>query len=169
MRSVAFWSLCIVTLLLVGCAPASTPRPSFCDGIDAQIGGCDSDRAQYSGTTCAEVGREFGAQLDERLLRIYAGPDVANGESKAVRAASATGVTLSLANLHLRRIGIIKECGVAEFMAAAEPLLSEQLHGQAGLYLSDGVTVTYAEWLANLRSMASIIDAVEDAPVPGAS
>lgn len=156
----------VLGTIVAGCGANHEPTPSFCDGIDARIGGCDPDRPRYTGTTCTEVGGEFGRQLDARLVAIYRGPDVVNGESKAVRAANVTGVALSLANLHLRRLGLIRDCDAREFIAAAAALFSPDVQAEAGKYLYDGVTVTYAEWLSNLESMASILDQLEDAPSP---
>jgi hypothetical protein len=141
-------------------------RPSFCDGIDASLGGCAPDRPAYAGATCEAVGHEFGRQLNARLVRIYVGPDVVNGETKAVRVGSVTSVSLSLANLHLRRVGIIAECGADEFIDAAEFEFTAALKADAGKYLADGPAVSYEEWLADLRTFASIIDAEESAPVP---
>lgn len=144
--------------------PTIAPLSSFCDGIDASLGGCAPDRPAYAGTTCDAVGHEFGRQLDERLVAIFVGPDSLNGESKAVRANHVTTVALSLANLHLRQIGIIRECGADEFMAAAELEFSPDLKAQAGTYLHDGPAVTYDAWLANLHGIAVIIDIDEGAP-----
>ena len=73
------------------------------------------------------------------------------------------------ANLHLRRIGIIAQCGVDEFMAAAETQFSAELKVEAGTYLADGPPVAYAVSLDWVRSFATIIDMEEDAPVPPTS
>lgn len=160
-RSVA----CLLWLLpvLAGCSSAS-PTPAFCDGIDASLGGCAPDRPAFTATTCTEVGLEYGTQLNGRLLQIYRGPELVTGESRAVRASHVMSLTTSLANLHLRRIGIVAACGVDEFLAGAEQDFSPELKAQAGKYLDDGREVDYATWLAALRGLVQIIDMEEDAP-----
>lgn len=151
---------------LAGCQVGATETPSFCDGIDGAMGGCAPDRPTFSGTTCAAVGIEFGKQVNDRLLPIFSGPDSVNQESRAVRATQVASVAISLANLHLRRIGIIATCGVDEFMTAAETQFSDEFKAQAGSYRDDGPPVSYEKYLAALRGLVSIIDAEESAPLP---
>lgn len=160
-RSVA----CLLWLLpiLAGCSGQS-PMPSYCDGIDASLGGCAPDRPTFTATTCTEVGREYGTQLNGRLLQIYRGPEFVTDESRAVRASHVMTLTTSLANLHLRQIGIVAACGVDEFVAGAEQDFSPELKAQAGKYLDDGREVDYATWLSALRGLVQIIDMEEGAP-----
>jgi hypothetical protein len=153
----------LVTGFLTGCGLAATPAPTTCDGIDSEVGGCDPDRPRYSGDTCAEVGREAGQFLNDRLLLIYRGPEAVGGESRAVRGGQMMSLIVSLANLHLRQRGIIAECGVDEFMAAAQGSLSDELKQIAGTYLYDGDPVPFEQWLTELRNLLSIIDMEEGA------
>ncbi len=53
------WTLAI---LLTGCAVGlgGSPPLEVCNGISAEMGGCDSDAPSYEGTDCETVGREFG-------------------------------------------------------------------------------------------------------------
>jgi hypothetical protein len=139
------------------------PSPTYCDGIDASLGGCAEDRPAYAGTDCAAVGHEFGRQLNDRLLPIFSGPDVVDQQSKAVRANHVTTVALSLANLHLRESGIVGACTANAFIAAAEQEFGAGLKAEAGKYLHDGPAVSYEEWLANLTSIAQLIDLDEGA------
>ena len=159
----AVFLLVALTAILAGCAlsRAGSPTSSSCDGIDAQLGGCDANRPTFAGADCQAVGRETGRQLNDRLLAIYRGPEAVGNESRAVRASHVMTVTTSLANAYLRQIGIIKKCGVDEFMAAAQTEFSSDFKTLAGTYLNDGPPVTFDEWLAEWRSVVRIIDMEE--------
>lgn len=152
-----------------GCGPGQfggpPASPTYCDGISSEVGGCAPDRPAFAGQTCAEVAQEFGRQLDARLVAIYNGPESKVG-SKAVRAGHYTSVAASLANLRLRRLGLIKECSAPAFVAEAERLFSPELRSHAGELLHDGQPVSYAEWRVTLVDLMSIIDMEEDASVP---
>lgn len=145
-------------MFVVGCMPTGSPGDSSCDGIDAQLGGCDADRAVFTGSTCAEVGTETGRELNYRLLAVYHGADAVNDESKAVRANHVMTVTTSLANQHLRSIGIVATCGLEEFVSAAETQFSVEFKQEAGAYLYDGASASFDDWLAEWQSVARIID-----------
>jgi hypothetical protein len=153
----------MVLALVAGCALSNTgsPTSSSCDGIDAQLGGCDPDRPTFVGQTCEAVGRETGKHLNDRLLVIYRGSATAGNESRAVRANHVMTVTTTLANAHLRSIGIIKECGVDEFMAAANDEFTAEFKRLAGVYLNDGPAMTFDDWLAEWKSVVQIIDMEE--------
>ncbi len=166
MRTIRGYRLIVLltAATLAAACQADAGQASFCDGIDAQVGGCATDRPTFSTTTCAGAGKEFGEQLDARLRPIFQGPAELGGESRAVRAGHTISLTLSLANLHLRRSGIIAQCDADEFMAAAEAQFSAELKRDAGSYLDDGPAVAYDVWLDTLKSMATIIDLEEDVP-----
>lgn len=155
--------LAVVVVVLAGCglSVGGSSTSSSCDGIDAQLGGCDPNRPSFRGIDCESVGRETGRQLNDRLLAIYRGPEVVGNESRAVRASHVMTVTTSLANAYLRQIGIIKACGVDEFMAAAQTEFSSDFHTMAGTYLNDGPPMTFEDWLAEWRSVVRIIDMEE--------
>lgn len=155
--------LAIVAFVLAGCglSVGGSPTSSSCDGIDAQLGGCDTNRPAFAGADCQAVGRETGRQLNDRLLAIYRGPEVVGNETRAVRANHVMTVTTSLANAYLRKIGIIKACGVDEFMAAAQAEFSGDFKAMAGTYLYDGPPATFEDWLAEFRSVVRIIDMEE--------
>lgn len=167
------WSLLPFLFLVAtaGCglgqAPDAEPSPSYCDGVSTEVGGCDADRPTFTGRTCSEVAKEFGLQLDRRLVEIHTGPDSATA-SKAVRAGHYTSVAASLANLQLRRAGQIKECSAGAFVNEAESVFSSELRAHAGELLHDGDPVTYLAWRKTIVDMMSIIDMEEDAPLPSA-
>jgi hypothetical protein len=166
MRTIRGYRLVVLLIAatVAAACQAEAAQSSFCDGIDADVGGCASDRPTFSTTTCAGVGTEFGEQLDARLRPIFQGPADVGGESRAIRAGHTISLTLSLANLHLRRSGIIAQCDADEFIAAAEAQFSAELKRDAGSYLADGPAVSYEVWLDTLKSMATIIDMEEDVP-----
>lgn len=165
-RSTRWWTgLALVALVLAvgGCTlPSGSAGDSSCDGIDAQLGGCDANLPVFVGTTCEAVGSETGRELNDRLLAVYHGPEEANDASRAVRAHQVMTVTTSLANAHLRSIGIIAECGLDEFVAAGESQFSPEFKELAGVYLNDGPPATFEDWLAEWRSVARMIDMEEN-------
>lgn len=61
------------------------PTPTFCDGIDSVIGGCDEDLPPFTATDCAGIGEEFGALLDERTRAVLTGPADVEDEARSVR------------------------------------------------------------------------------------
>ena len=155
--------LVILTAALSGCVLSGvrSPTSSSCDGIDAKLGGCEANQPAFTGADCRAVGRETGSQLNDRLLAIYHGPDVVGNETRAVRANHVMTAATSLANAYLRQIGIIKECSVDEFVAAAQPEFSNDFQALAGTYLNDGAPATFGDWLAEWRSVVRIIDMEE--------
>ncbi|MDQ2964233.1 MAG: hypothetical protein M3R57_00060 [Chloroflexota bacterium] len=164
MRPRLMLRLLIGALVFAACGVGAAPTETFCDGISSQLGGCDPDRPKFSGTTCDEVAREFGREIDTRLLAIYRGSE-SREESKAVRVAHMTSVAAVLANLHLRRLGLIKECTAPAFLDVAEQQFSDELRAHAGEVLYDGPPVPYAEWRKALLGMLIILDQEEDASI----
>jgi hypothetical protein len=162
-------ALAISALLAAGAvaviATAFTPDPKeVCEGIPRHSGGCDPDQPRFSSPTCAGVGEEAGAELDRRGRAIIDGPTSVGGESRAVRLAEMVILVTGRANQYLRDNGMIKACGVDEFMAAAEMRFSEPLKARVGDYLFDDTSRPYSEWLADVRRMARVIDMGEDEP-----
>jgi hypothetical protein len=156
----------VIGAALAGCTLFNAPASTVCDGISSELGGCDADRPSFAGTTCEAVAQEFGDQLDSRLLAIHRGPD-SGGESKSVRATDYAIVAASLANLHLRRIGLIRECSAPDFVRVAETRFSEDFRSVAGALLHDGdVPASYAEWRDWLMALMTIIDSEEDVTLP---
>lgn len=159
-----------VALTIVGSVAvlALKPQPAICNGIDRQLGGCDTDQPVFNGSTCEAVGIEFGDQLDQRIVKILGGPDVVNGERKSVRISAAEFLLTGRANQHLREIGIIAECGADHFLAAAERRFSDTLRAEVGDYLSEFEHHSYADWRADLRKTLRAIDMDENVSNPSA-
>lgn len=164
----------VVATAVVGAvvvANVLAPDPDeVCEGIPREMGGCDPDQPTYAGATCAEVGQEFGAQLDQRGLAVIDGPASRDGESRAVRLNETVILVLGRANQYLRDTGLIHSCGVDGFIAAAETRFSEPFKARVGDYLYDDTSRPYAEWLEELRRIARVVDMDEDQPfLPTAS
>jgi hypothetical protein len=157
--------LFVLAITVGGCAPNpdAQPEPSFCDGISSAVGGCDPDRPTFAGTSCEAIAHEFGEQLDRRLVAIHGGPEDPEA-SKAVRAQHFTTVAASLANNHIREIGLIKECSAEPFVAEAETRFSADLRDHAGELLADGDPVPYDQWRDELLDLMALIDLEEDGP-----
>ena len=75
-----------------------------------------------------------------------------------------TVLVTARANQYLRAQGLVAECGVDEFVAAAESQLSEPFKERVGAYLYDGSPRPYGEWLENLRRTVRVIDMGENEP-----
>ena len=153
------------TLVAVGCGLTPSAGPAVCDGISAELGGCDPDRATFVATDCANIADEFGRQLEAKVLQVVDGVESAD-ESKAVRVGTITVVTTSLANRHIRRQGLIRECDAETFVKDAERGFSDRFRSTIGGYLHDGPVVDYQTWRSTLVIKLGILDVEEDAPVP---
>lgn len=161
--------LCLLVMTAAGCITAPGDPNHVCDGIPRDLGGCEADQPRFTGTDCGAVGREFGAELDRRVLAIIDGPALVNGESQAVRVTSAIGLVSARANQHLRRNGLVDDCGVDEFLDAAETAFSDRLRADVGSYLYDDQTEhTYEEWLETVRRFVVVIDQREEETEPPA-
>lgn len=151
--------------LIVAACTSSTPdlpTPSFCNGIDSTIGGCEENLPQFKATDCAGTGEEFGALLDERTRAILAGPTAVEDKARSVRLKHAMALLSILANQHLRELDIRRTCDAPEFLAAAESRFSAELRGSVGAALYDGnPPATYEEWLAEVRRSIAVIDTEE--------
>lgn len=154
----AFLALSACGMLGIGNA-----EPSACDGISSTVGGCDADRPVFSGTTCDAVAEELGVQLNDQLLEIVNGPERSD-ESKATRVRHRESLAVSLANNHLREMGLIRDCGVDGFLAVSEQQFSDEFRMVIGQYAWDGPRHgTYEEWLDQLREYLQVIDMDESA------
>lgn len=151
--------------LLTSCGlTAGEPTPAFCDGIDAELGGCDPDRPEFSGETCADVGEEFGRQLSERGVRIFDGPQAVDGNDRTSQLIHVVVLHIQLANKHLRDTGQAVDCDVPEFLEKAVDAFSPEFKEQVGANAFHGETVTFEEWLEDLKRFLVVIDENEEAP-----
>jgi hypothetical protein len=146
--------LLVAAFLTSACTPgrASSPTPSPCDGISAEIGGCDPDRPTFSGTTCAEVGAEWGETVDRRILAVIDGPRDVGGKAKSVRISDAMVLAFVLSTLHLDTLGQLSGCTADEYFAAAEPEFTPDLKARIVDALYDGDPVaTYDQFIFEVK------------------
>jgi hypothetical protein len=131
-----------------------------CDGISAEVGGCDRDQPSFEATTCEAVAAEFGRQLDVRVLAVIDGPESVGGEPQVVRMNRYMSLLVGRVNQYLRAVGLIDDCDdAASFAAAAEPMFSDRLREQAGDYVFEGTQVTYQVWRDELVRLLGILAA----------
>ena len=115
-------------LLMAGCmgSAGNATQPPFCDGITAEVGGCDEDQPTYTGTTCAELAREWGDEVDRRLTAVIDGPAV-DGEAKSVQQSNVLVLTSTRLSMYMDRTGLLDSCDLREFLPIAEEQFSDKL------------------------------------------
>ena len=132
--------------------------PAVCDGVDSGLGGCDPDQPEFTGTTCESVAREFGAQLDDRIVPILEGNDVVNGEHKSVRMGHAVALMVTRVDQYLGLPAVALNCHAAQFLDDAEQQFSAELADNAGKYLFGSGPRPYSVWRADVLKA---LDAIE--------
>jgi hypothetical protein len=124
---------------------------------------CSGSRAGnplvYTGTTCTELAREWGHEVDGRISAIIDGPDVVDGLTKSAQNTDALVQASTALSVHMDHIGILDECDMPEFLPIAEREFSDKVRAEAGsiLYDSDPVA-TYDDWYANMQTILRVID-----------
>ncbi len=160
----------VLVVLLTSCGLVTgEPSPPFCDGIDAELGGCDADRPTFSGETCSAVGEEFGRQLSERAIAIFDGPQTVDGNDRTARLTHVMVLHVQLANKYLRDSGQAVECDVPEFVESAVTAFSPEFKERVGANAFHGQTISFDEWLEDLTRFLIVIDEDEGAPYEPAS
>ena len=143
--------------------PGERTQPPFCDGIPADMGGCDEDQPTYTGTTCADLAREWGDEVDQRVSGVIDGPAVVDGEQKSVQQSQVLVLTSTRLSMYMDRKGVLDGCDLPEFLPIAEEQFSDKLREGVGSIIYDGDPVaSYEEWLADLEKFIAVID-TEDA------
>lgn len=122
-------------------------------------------RRAYSGTTCDEVAREWGTQLDERVISVIEGPAAARGQGRSSRLYDAEVLAIQLANKHLRDNGLTPSCDVDRFLSQGESEFSSQTATGVGLIMYEGDPVaSYDEWLERQLEFVALIMMEPDTP-----
>jgi hypothetical protein len=146
---------------------APTNQREVCRGVQRESGGCDPNQPAFVGETCTEVGREYGKQLDDRMVEVINGPAISQGKARSSRALDVTVLVTARANEYLRNSGMVAACDADEFLSAAEPVFSMTLKENAGALLSEFEEHDYEDWFADLREAVLVIDTEEDQPFDG--
>ncbi|MDP9467758.1 MAG: hypothetical protein M3P32_03315 [Chloroflexota bacterium] len=162
LRAAAILSAALVLAACTG-NTLDEPRPTSCNGISSELGGCDPGLPIFIGSDCVSIARQFGTELNRRVLSVIHEPAVVDNESQAVRASQVMSLLTVLAFNRISAIGKIAECDAPEFLAAAEPLFNAELRAKAGSYLYDGSEVDYAAWKEELLRFLHIMDFDEEA------
>ena len=153
-------ALIVVASLIAGCEFVSGPQPTeqICDGIPADLGGCDNPPG-YVGATCEALGPEWGKHVNDRLLEIIAGPIVVDGARKSSRIQGFEVLATVRLARHLDRIGLLGECSAAEILAGAETEFAAELRSTIGAELYDGEPMaTWEDFEASAAKALSVLD-----------
>ena len=128
-------------ILIAGCDPvggASPTNPPVCDGIPADMGGCDSSRPVFAGTTCEAIADEWVAAIDERVLPIISGPPVEDDLSARVGSRTWSVLSSIVAGMRLDELGLLDSCDAPTFLEAGATGFSNELNDGIGATLFDG-------------------------------
>ena len=138
---------------------------SACLALGLLVVGCTGSTTQpdetpvYSGTTCADLAKEWGEEVDRRITGIIDGPDVVNGQAKSARNTHALVLASTAMSVHMDHVGLLNECDMPEFLPIAEQAFSDKLRSEAGTILYDAQPVaTYVDWHTNMESILLVID-----------
>ena len=153
----------LVVILIAGCGPftgaSRKTDPPVCDGIPADVGGCDSSRPVFAGSTCEAIADEWVAAIDERVLPIIDGPPVADGMQRSSRILNVLVVSSVVAGMRLNELGLLNSCDAPAFLEAAEMGFSDELQDGIGANLFDGQPPASREdWDETLFKAIRIID-----------
>ena len=163
--SAAFAATCLALgVLIAGCLGSAEPtKPPLCDDISATAGGCDADQPAYTGTTCADLAREWGDEVDRRLTAVIDGPAVVEGEAKSAQQTSVLVLTSTRLSMYMDRAGLLDSCDLPEFLPIAEGQFSDKLREGVGEIIYDGEpVVSYEAWLADMERFIAVIDTEDD-------
>ena len=160
----------LVALLLAGCGaiPARiASEPGSCGDIPASVGGCSSGRPVFVGSTCADVGGEWGEAVNQGVLSVMSGPPIVNDQQRSTRISDVLVLASIVAGMRLNSLNLLSACDVPEFLAAARPRFSLELLEGIGPFLLDGTPIaTTQDWENLLNRAIRIID--EGEPTPSA-
>ena len=106
----------------------------------------------FQGSTCEELGREFGAIGDPSLRSVVDGPDHIADENKSVLVAKMQGLLVLAVTEQAREAGVIADCTMPEWLRGAERGFSDQLRESIGAAAYDGnPVISYQAWLLELN------------------
>ena len=152
----------LVVILIAGCGPvtgASPTSPPICDGIPADMGGCDSSRPVFVGNTCEAIADEWVAAIDEGVLPIINGPPVEDDLQRSSRISNVLVVSSIVAGMRLDELGLLDSCDAPTFLEAAKTGFSDELQGGIGATLFDGQPLaSRGDWEETLFRAIRIID-----------
>jgi hypothetical protein len=144
----------------------ATRRASYaCLALGLLVVGCTGSTTQpdetpvYTGTTCAELAQEWGAEVDRRITAIIDGPNVVNDQAKSAQNTHALVLASTAMSVHMNHLGLLNECDMPEFLPIAEQQFSDKLRSEAGTILYDADPVaTYDDWYTKVQGVLLVID-----------
>ena len=152
----------LVVILIAGCGPlggAPPTDPPVCDGVPADMGGCDTSRPVFVGTTCEAIADEWVAAIDERVLPIINGPPVEDDLQRSSRISNVLILSSIVAGMRLDELGLLDSCDAPTFLEAGATGFSDELHDGIGATLFDGQPPASREdWGETLFRAIRIID-----------
>ncbi len=162
-RRLAIPALLAIVAFVASCTLAqqgtSQPRPTVCDGISSEVGGCTANRHTFISDTCQDLAREWATVLNEGVIGVLRGPAVVGDQARSVLLRQAVVISTVDLNSRLAELGLRGTCKVPEFMATAEPVFSAGLRAGIGDAMYDSLPpATYEEWLSDVQKTAGIID-----------
>ena len=150
----------LLAVVLAGCGLGSAlGTPEICDGMAAEMGGCDDDLPSFTADSCGGAAREWGRLVDAQVLDIISGPEAVDGDGRSVRLKQAVVLLSTLAGRHLDEVGIRDRCDSEPFVEVPEAEFSDELRAQVGSAMFDGApVVSYEEWLLDVARIATMIE-----------
>lgn len=151
----------LLSVLATTCAcqgVGQTPRPTVCNGVSSEMGGCAPGRHVFTASTCPDLAREWANALDGAVVTVLQGPPAVDLQARSVRIRQAMAIASVDLNERLRTLGLRGSCDVSEVMGIAEPLFSPALRSGVGAAMFDGEPVVgYEQWRADLLKMLQVI------------
>jgi len=168
----ALVALIAPVLLVGGCAglvPGSaTGVPRVCDGVPADIGGCDPDQPVFVGATCDAIAREWGPAVERLVTRVFTEPAVVDGEPRSVRIREAMSLASVRALRRIHAVDLVGQCQADAFLAIAEPAFTPAFREAIGEQLDDGDPLaTWDQFVTELRYASYTFNAAStESPTP---
>ncbi len=153
----------LAALFVAGCeilagASASPTPPQSCNGISAEIGGCDNP-PHYVGTNCDALAGEWGRVVNDRVVAVIQGPAVVDDAQRSARIQRVLVLATTTLALHLGQIGLLGDCSAAAILSGAEPEFSAELRaGIAGALYDGNPTATWEQFNAEALRALSVLD-----------
>ena len=152
-------AVAVLAFVLSACGRiAVSSGPSHCNGISAEIGGCDNPPT-YTGTTCAAVALEWGQHVNDRIGTVIDGPESVGGKRKSARIQDVLILaTVTLAG-HLQATDALGSCSAEDVWAGAQSAFDARFKSGIPSALYDGSPVaTWEQFDAEARRALSVLD-----------
>lgn len=153
-------ALVVVASLLSACSvfPGASARPTLCNGVPADIGGCD-DPPRYEGTTCAALSAEWGQEVNDRILKLIVEPAVVNGEQRSARVHSVLVLATTTLGLRMGQLGLLGECSASDILTGAQPAFTADLKaGIVSALYDDNPPASWKQFNTEALRVLAVLD-----------